>query len=120
MAAAENHDLAQRVEKLEAERDALAAELKTLKYILFRSLLNITGDDWRESASKAIKGYSPYQSKPTEAGIFEKAEVARLKRQFERYPCGCTDWEKQHCRGETSPFAEHPDCQRMQPPEAGG
>ena len=97
MAAAENHDLAQRVEKLEAERDALAAELKTLKYILFRSLLNIT-----------------------EAGIFEKAEVARLKRQFERYPCGCTDWEKQHCRGETSPFAEHPDCQRMQPPEAGG
>jgi len=31
MAAAENHDLAQRVEKLEAERDALAAELDALK-----------------------------------------------------------------------------------------
>jgi len=31
MAAAENHDLAQRVEKLEAERDALTAELKALR-----------------------------------------------------------------------------------------
>ena len=51
--------------------------------------------------------------------FYAEAEVARLKKQFERYPCGCTDWEKQHCRGENSPFAEHPDCQRMQPPEAG-
>ena len=54
--------------RIVAERDALAAELDALKYILFRSLLNITGDDWRASPSKAIKGYSPYQSKPAEAG----------------------------------------------------
>ena len=50
----ESKDLARRVEKIEAESLAL-------KDILFRALLNITGDDWREAASEATKGYSPYQ-----------------------------------------------------------
>lgn len=54
----------------------------------------------------------------TESGNSDTAEVACLEKQSERYPCGCTDWEKQHCCGETSQFAEHPDCRRGRPQEA--
>ena len=27
--------------------------------------------------------------------------------------CGCTEYEQQHCRAETSPFAEHPKCAKL-------
>jgi hypothetical protein len=44
-------------------------EVLRLKDILFRALLDITGDDRREDASKAIEGCSPHQVPDESMGL---------------------------------------------------
>jgi len=117
----------------------MAAETRitTHRVVLFGKLAEIAGQYLKKGSQVYLEGKLKTRKWQDKDGVERytteiSADVMKmlggrgdgqqngLEKQFERYPCGCTDWEKQHCRGETSPFAEHPDCQRMQPPEAGG